>query len=75
MWLYYKLSLLFSKVYCPSKKYWGKRKLILAHPMKLWELDPTFCAPPVLNLSFVNQLSFSVLMSGKYMHLTVIGRG
>lgn len=75
MWLYYKLSLLFSKVYCPSKKYWGKRKLILAHPMKLWELDPTFRAPPVLNLSFVNQLFFSVLMSGKYMHLTVIGRG
>ena len=58
MWLYYEQSLLFSEVYCVSKKYWGKRTLILAHPMKLWELDPTFCAPPVLNLSFVNQLFF-----------------
>lgn len=26
--------------------------------MKFWELDPTFRAPPVLNLSFVNQLFF-----------------
>ena len=75
MWLYYKLSLLFREVYCVSKKYWGKRTLILAHPTKLWELDPTFRAPPVLNLSFVNQLFFSVFMSGKYMHLTVIERG
>ena len=58
MWLYYKQSLLISEVYCTSKKYRGKRTLILAHPMKLWELDPTFRAPPVLNLSFVNQLFF-----------------
>lgn len=58
MWLYYKQSLLFSEVYCMSKKYWGKRTLILAHPMKLWELDPTFRTPSALNLSFVNQLFF-----------------